>query len=393
MNNQEIEVLKIVNASLHNLPYEPSCEYDYNSILNEMSEQSVLPFGMRIITKIIFSDDERDIWKNKILAIIAQNTRLIHEEAKLCKLIDEADIKYAIIKGTASAYFYPNPELRQLGDIDILVAPKDYDNTREIFEKHGYRVLSPDRPITRNDPLFSNTGIEVEIHQSYFGNWDMAEPDSKDEMLFKRLDKCQLAKIKTHTFPVFQNREHGIILLHHLIRHLNEGIGLRHILDWIVFVDTVCDNEFWYNELEPIAKEYNLINIARITTYIGKKYFDLSKEITWCDDVDEAYCNQFLDYIFHSGNFGRKEKKADGEYSQVLISKKSISDWFTYLQRSGMKNWIYAQNHSFVRPFAWLYQIGRIIHVSLSHKNMFSLITIGVKSRNKKKLFEYIGAK
>ena len=44
---------------------------------------------------------------------------------------------------------------------------------------------------------------------------------------------------------MFPPLENGLVLLGHINQHLEEGLGLRQILDWALYVDKALDDDAW----------------------------------------------------------------------------------------------------------------------------------------------------
>ena len=60
-------------------------------------------------------------WATEVEAIRGMNGLMNREAARLTRLFTDAGRKNAILKGQANARLYPDPGLRQSGDIDIWV--------------------------------------------------------------------------------------------------------------------------------------------------------------------------------------------------------------------------------------------------------------------------------
>ena len=66
-------------------------------------------------------------------------------------------------------------------------------------------------------------------------------------------------------------------------------------------------------------------------------------------------------YIVSKGNFGQKAGTGS-RISSFSLSTSNPIRLFTRLQKNGLFRWKAAQKHKILRPFAWIYQIGFIIH-------------------------------
>lgn len=94
-------------------------------------------------------------------------------ERSLLQVVDQltrAGVPFAVLKGVATAHLdYPDPGLRQFGDVDVLVAPERMAEARRALESGGWRQAYP---LPRHHDAFTHAvtfggvGIaEIDLHQ------------------------------------------------------------------------------------------------------------------------------------------------------------------------------------------------------------------------------------
>ena len=139
-----------------------------------------------------------------------------------------------VLKGQGIAQYYPNPDLRQCGDIDLYVGQKDYERTCEIVgvmgaaEDHEY-----DEEILKH--FHTRIGnVPVEIHRYtdvyYQKRLDRIYQGISDEGLSAEPVMVDIAGFKIMTPPVDFN---VFYIFNHLWHHfIADGVGLRQICDW-----------------------------------------------------------------------------------------------------------------------------------------------------------------
>ena len=66
-----------------------------------------------------------------------------------------------ILKGTSAAQYYPYPEYRTMGDIDIMTRREDYDIACKQLMDNGYTML---KEIYKEAELIKD-GIQIDIRQ------------------------------------------------------------------------------------------------------------------------------------------------------------------------------------------------------------------------------------
>ena len=104
---------------------------------------------------------------------------------------------------------------------------------------------------------------------------------------------------------MFPPLENGLVLLEHINQHLEEGLGLRQILDWALYVDKALDDDAWEYTFAPVVRRLGLERLAITVTRMCQLYLGLRSDITWCASADEKVCDSLMNYIMEQGNFGR----------------------------------------------------------------------------------------
>lgn len=138
-----------------------------------------------------------------------------------------------MLKGSCAAIYYPEPFRRTLGDIDILVPPEHFADAYHAMEKAGY---------TTNDLLddnarhvhFTRNHLLVELHRRYAVLQTQEHEKLLDRWLYQALPVEGI--IGKYCFPMPDEQLNGLVLLSHINQHLEEGLGLRHLVDWCVYV-------------------------------------------------------------------------------------------------------------------------------------------------------------
>ena len=312
----------------------------------------------------------------------------------LCSLLKDAKIPFVILKGAASAHYYPQPTYRQMGDIDFLVPPKFFDQAHQLLLREGYKQLDEGTPrhleFKKNNALF-------ELHRVFAKHNDSAAEALLDDLLFDAFERLETATVEGYSFPVFPPLESGLILLQHINQHLEEGLGLRQILDWALYVDKSLDNDMWEQEFAPIVRRLGLEKLAICVTRMCQLYLGLRPDITWCAGAKSDVCQRLMDYIMEQGNFGRKGDTDSHKSVNTLSAMQNIPAFFKRLQERGLKHWPAVSKYPRLRPilvpFAWIWQFFRYIHLGLKREHPFKSLMQDVrKSRSKDELMEALGA-
>lgn len=290
--------------------------------------------------------------------------RLMKEQAALTDLFQTEDIPWTVLKGAAAAMYYPQADYRAMGDVDILVRPADFDRALGVMIANGFEIVGEDDG--RHIELKRN-GILFELHRYFAIMTDQEAARKFDKALYDRLGE-ETASIGAYTFPVLPTVENGLVLLMHINQHLESGLGLRQIIDWMLFVDRELDDALWESEFAARAEQIGLKTLAVAMTRMCQLYLGLREQgITWCAGADESLCTEALEIIMKHGNFGRKG--GVGKAVTVLSAASSLGSFFSRLQTRGCVNWAALKKYPFLKPFAWLYQICRYVRKGFAQEH------------------------
>lgn len=277
--------------------------------------------------------------------------QMVSAQCEVLELLQKADIPVVVIKGTAAGIYYPYPFLRSYGDIDILVDPKDYKRAIELFVKNEYIQL---REEERYHTAFRRGKYIIELHQSPPGLDDIKQGSYILEYLLSGMQDIQTGQILQPAceFPMLPWRQNGLELIWHIREHLYNGLGLRQIIDWMLFVNHYLDDETFL-EYGKVLEEAGLAQLAKAVTKTCQIYLGLTDDITWCSDVEESLCEKLIGFIIDQGDFGNK--RIDDKAAKVVTRYNTPAAFFRGMQRKGLKEWELAHKYRILRPLAWIY--------------------------------------
>lgn len=304
--------------------------------------------------------------KEKIGEIVLSVSRRIGEHVFLHKLLTQMGIDYTIIKGFACSLYYPDPLTRWLGDVDFLVAPDDEKTVADLLFDKGFIEIST---IGENHRAFSYKGCRYELHTEPAGipNGEMGE-------IVKRYlsDSIKNAKLQSTVFGQLKTPDefhHGLIMLLHMSHHLNgEGIGLRHLCDWAVFISAIGTGKFKELFEEPL-KEMGLWNFALVLNQVCGSFLGCSEYAVEDENIQDL-STEFLNDLFAGGNLGQK---SDNRVHEALALSENpdrsyIKNLFDSANRIVYKNWSFCRKVKIFLPVGWLFFGLRYVLRSLKGK-------------------------
>ena len=135
ITEEQKALLSLIANSLFGVKAEIPCNTDFNRLLTESKQQAVTALALKNVSMPENVKDTNTVFKN-----ITVNSRVFADHTLLNNIMTKANIPYTVLKGAASAYYYPDPIFRAMGDVDFLVKKEDIEK-RDYEDMH--RAISP----------------------------------------------------------------------------------------------------------------------------------------------------------------------------------------------------------------------------------------------------------
>ena len=194
--------------------------------------------------------------KNIVMHTVLNNTLIL-----AVKTLRDHGIEPILLKGQGLARYYPVPELRQCGDIDLYVGEENYEKAYEALK--GVVTEIDDKENIRRGLHFHAKihSILLEIHH---------EVEYVFKKSYEKLFRSKVQTGLTGDLPVLNFGDSAVsvpevsfnafYVFYHLWRHyMVSGVGLRQLCDWMLFLNAKKD-EIDLEYLEAFINEMNLMD-------------------------------------------------------------------------------------------------------------------------------------
>lgn len=329
-NESMLSLLRFLAYTLNGVEWKGNAP-DFAEFLKVAQQQTVSAFLVDAPPCMLSNYDKR---QRLLLVAEAFSLEQMHQKtnATICRMAKQMEakgIRYCLLKGQNCASRYPKPERRNVGDIDLYIAPDDFKKATELFLNDGFKK-------TENTwlhlTLMNKEGCTVELHHTL---QRMQWP--KHNAVIKRL--CHdiafdnYITINGQKICVLPTELDMIMLTIHPLTHLmGEGIGLRHICDWMMRL------KYCFEQGESIDKEklhemlhsLHLLKMWRVLACICVANLGLPVETTFVESEfsteEKRLAEMVLDRIATTGNFGAnidlqgRSKRLMGRYSLFLTN-------------------------------------------------------------------------
>ena len=246
-------------------------------------------------------------WMAESQMLEKANVRLSDAAIQVSEWFRKKGFRTCILKGQGNALMYPNPYCRTPGDIDIWVEGED--NRVISF----VRSISPHEKACYHHIEFpSYKGVEVEVHYRpsfLLCFWH----NRKLQKYYDRVKEDQFSHrvilVKQEEVAIPAVEFNLIFQLTHIFTHLmNEGIGLRQLLDYYYLVLMLSVNCEMLTSLQKELKELGLWKFAGAIMYIMHEVFGMptSRLIV---PPNEKYGKFVLNEVLEAGNFGKHDER------------------------------------------------------------------------------------
>ena len=365
---------------------------DWQEVYEECKKQAVIIPAFLSCQQLPLNEEMRQCIEDAANDCVFQCIRNETWHGYLDCLMRENNIPYVVLKGAASAYYYPKAEIRQSGDVDFLVHKEDIERASAVLKQEGFQPWEEDHIC---HIVFQKDQLHFEMHFEPAG-----VPNGKAGKIIReylRDIQATSIEIRNKTFscriPAFFH--HGLILLLHMQHHLlSEGIGLRHLCDWAVFFASCSEDEFKniFQERLTRAGIWQFAKSISLTAHIavGAPYR------SWMgDDYDLAM--NLLNDILSGGNFGSKDEQR--MYEGMFISNRGKDGvrhpralQFIYtLNQVVYTHWPMAKRWKLFLPLGWLFfGIRQIIRMLTGKRKKVNFIESYHNSSRRKELYQQL---
>lgn len=290
--------------------------------LTELTKvQSTLPFLLSYIKNPTILNSLKHQTKLMMLNYyqIEQFTR------RIANLFDANNISYILLKGISLAAFYPIPEYRQLGDVDI------YINDKEMFNRANALLLA--NGYTKDDEISDHhqgylykvpqTGrtMILELHYRIVGLYQYA-PVNKivDDVFAANTFSPAMQTVNDRNYPVLPPTEYTFYMIHHMLKHyLYSGFGIRLLCDFTFFLGhnyTAID----FAQIHTWCKESKILHLYEIILETCRIYLGLPETIDSKIHYNKNDCKAFITQLLEDGDVSQNNGSAlvgSGSYEKI----------------------------------------------------------------------------
>lgn len=309
---------------------------DLRDSISIAKSQSVLG----LVANVILSDSafseklpvqESAKLKHFVMSNLSTSQMLNNSLLLIVQELRKHGIDPVLLKGQGIAKYYPVPELRQCGDIDIYVGQEKFTKACEVIgamstpEDHQGDIPSLKHFHTRIGNAF------IEIHRYT----DVYYPKRLNRVYQKISDDGMSSGLVPLDFTGVSVLSPSVnfnvfFIFNHFWHHfIADGVGLRQICDWVLLLHHNY-GKIDLQYLESVLNQMGLMKQWKVFGCIAVDVLGLPrKEMPFYDNQYQKLSVKVLDLIMLEGNFGKENLKGYKRPEGYVAGK-----WYSFRKRA-----------------------------------------------------------
>ncbi len=251
-------------------------------------------------------------------------------------------IEHIFVKGMEVARYYPAPEFRTSGDIDVIVRKADFSRIRELMTvTDGIKVIDNQTNVV----TVTVNGVSIEIHNN---------SDVWNEYFNDMFSLCDSKESYTYKLSEYN---HLLYVICHLAKHIAyRGAGIRMLMDIDVLIRNISG--FKYDEFLSICDNAGVMKTAMGLISLCAVWLNtpVEQEVSFDDDLLKSFESVLLD----GGSFGYEENTVPLKYIKDA-NNASVSERIKILLRMAFPDKEYLKYcYPYYNKHGYLYPIARL---------------------------------
>ena len=288
------------------------------------------------------------------------------QEYEFQSLLDDMEkdgIDCLPMKGWIMRNYYPDPLMRSMGDLDVLIKDMDSHKMQEWIESKGYILENNKNPV--HDEYQKPPYVLVELHRTLIDINYLVELQTEwiDQLVERVWDEQNLTKETNH---IYQLRDEDFYIYHllHFYKHfMYAGSGIRPLVDIYIFLkkkEKSLDRVYLQQQLEHLK----LSTFAEKMEQLAFACFDgqVLQERIAIEDI-----RQIVAYLTDVSTYGDEAtskiaavvSQGTGSFAGDILTAR-IKKCFPPRQAL-QQRYPKLRDHPWMLPFYWVIRAARII--------------------------------
>ncbi len=377
MNNNLLGIITLLRSALNNEQLTLPADFDWNKAADILYEHHLIGVAVRGASRCgvsITNPAMRNMTALmcKDIAVCRRQTQQLQE---IFSRFEAEGIEYMPFKGVVLKSLYPQPELRKMGDADILIRQSQYPAIKQILLSLGMtKEVESD-----HEYVWVCEDLKIELHKRLIPSYN------KDYYAYYK-DGWHLAKKNEQgTAYHLSDEDHFIYILVHFAKHYRDGS---------ICAKNICD--FWvYRQAHPdMDEDYLQEQLKKLDLLLFYQNVLTLLDFWFCGKEPTDIVLFMTENVFHGGIYTfeesqvvsamlKQESNSNTERRRKLILQKIYPSLQTMENRYPI-----LRKHAYLLPVFWFVRHMDLIFCRRSHmkKQMSALKTM---SKDEERILEY----
>jgi hypothetical protein len=252
------DIVKIIKTGLAISTETISNNFSYENAYRLACEQQLVTLLFAGLNGRAVNFENSSIYKNFVemyYASVRHVNEICYEYEQITNAFEKNFIDYSPLKGVVAKDWYPQPDLRYLIDIDILIRKNQYKKVSKILKELGYKEVGE----SNHELIWRKGDISLELHKSVIPSYNYDFYDYYNDGWDK------LIKQENSTKYLFTNEDNYVYMFTHFAKHYRDaGGGIKFLIDFYL-----CEKANDLNE-EYIIEELKKLQLYEFYKNVKK---------------------------------------------------------------------------------------------------------------------------
>lgn len=322
-------------------------QLDVYNILYVASMNQIAGFVERaLMLRDEISEELHNELKQDSFLQIIKSKKQEAEIKKIQDVFEKEKIKNMPMKGVFMKKYYPLAELREMGDIDLVVEEKDLKRAGEVLQNIGYRLVER----VSNHDVYEKDKVFIEVHKSMYKQ----EIDKKQHEYFESFAKVERDKGKNYCYHQ-SLEDFYVYMIAHMAGHFYiKGCGVRNLIDIYVF---------WKLFKCKVDEQYIQKELKECGINVFEQHMRKMSQIWLCKEASDDFYDDLICFMVNCGIYGKAKYGIWNEYANETKNasdKNRMKLWYAFPPLHYMRKYYrYLKKYPFLLPFSWIHRIVR----------------------------------
>ena len=349
MNKEQKILLQCLNAFYNKRDCNIDCDFDADELYKEARSHNLSAIIYSMLKNNALLKGNAKAYKafeNDFYDCIVRYDKQKAVINEIDSLLSKNGIKHIFFKGSEIREYYPVPEFRVMGDIDILIEKESRARVLDLLRGSGYEAKNTNGAVYD----YVKDGVLIEMHTRLV-NGKVGSKNAEDYFT-DAIDHAEFSGYAGH----FEPNYYTAYLITHIAHHFwFYGAGIKMILDLAIVIRKFKINT---DGVIKILSEFGLDGFGKNIFTVCFKWFGAGKDY----DCDTDRTEKFL---LDNGAFGNINRDPS-----VIVRRKALEEGkespfaarlsLAFPPYSKMKELPYIkfmEGRPYLLPLGWIYRI------------------------------------